>query len=62
ENLDALVEFLDLDGNVLGAVDDFFAGGTEELTVEIPADGVYVLRVTSVEGSAGSFDLSLLGE
>jgi|GEM_PF-2179903 len=49
----------DLDGNVLDAVDDTAAGGSETLTFTAPAgaEDLFLLRIAEYRGETGSFTL-----
>jgi len=63
EALDAVIEVLDLDGNLLADADEGFDGETEELTFTAPAgaadDTIFVLRVSAFDGAGGgSFTLT----
>lgn len=64
EELDAVVEILDLDGNLLAETDEGFGGATEEVTFTAPSgiedDTIFILRVSAFDGSAGgSFTLTV---
>ena len=64
ESLDAVIEVVDRNGNLLADSDDGFSGETEQLTFTAPADvaddTVFILRIGAFDGvGGGAFTLTV---
>lgn len=59
EELDAVIQISDLEGEVLADVDDAFSGEDEVVTYTFPADGLYLFRVRSFMNVPGSFIMTV---
>jgi hypothetical protein len=59
EELDAVVQIVDLEGEVQAEVDDGIFGEPEVLGYTFAADALYLLRVRSSKGTPGSFMMTI---
>jgi hypothetical protein len=59
EALDAVIQIVDLEGEVQTEVDDGLSGEREMLSYTFTADALYLLRVRSFMGTPGSFMMTI---
>jgi hypothetical protein len=59
DELDAVIQIVNLEGDVLAEVDDGFSGEEESITYTFTADGLYLFRVRSFMGSPGPFVMTI---
>ncbi|HUV16350.1 MAG TPA: right-handed parallel beta-helix repeat-containing protein [Pelolinea sp.] len=62
EKFDAILELYDKDNNLIAADDDSYGGTNARITINLPADGEYYLKVRQNGAGDGNYVLSLNDE